>query len=914
MGLVTRVFGTNNDRELKQLRPRVEKINALEPQMKALSDTELSAKTAEFRQRFEQGELLDSILPEAFAVCREAAWRTLHMRHFDVQMIGGMVLHDGKIAEMKTGEGKTLMATLPVYLNALTGKGVHVVTVNDYLAKRDAEWMSNVYSFLGLRTDCVVNGLRGQSRKDAYLADITYGQNNEFGFDFLRDNMKLELVEKSQRGHYYAIVDEVDSILVDESRTPLIISGPADKPTELYLTADKIVRQLKAEVDYEVDLKSKQTTLTDEGVVRIEGILGVENLYDPQHIGMVHHINQSLKGHATMKRDVDYVVRGGQVIIVDEFTGRLMSGRRWSDGLHQAVEAKEGVQIQEENQTLATITFQNYFRMYEKLAGMTGTADTEAVEFKKIYDLDVVVVPTNEPMVRQDHPDVVYPSEAGKYRAVCQEIEDLHQHGQPILVGTASIASSEMLSDMLSKRGIKHHVLNAKQHESEAEIVAQAGRLGSVTIATNMAGRGTDIVLGGNPEFLAIAEFGEKDPENPEYLALLEKYEQQCAQERKKVLEVGGLHILGTERHESRRIDNQLRGRSGRQGDPGSSRFFVSLEDDLMKRFGGERIQMLMQRFGLKEDDALEGKLVARAIENSQRKVEGHHFDIRKHLLEYDDVMNKQREVIYGLRERVMHNDGLLAQLQEMIGDVIEGIILNSAGEKVPVEDWDIESICKDFSRMFGVGVNIDHWKSEQESGSKALAQDLYESFLEKAQARFEERQQHVGEENMERLINVVFLQSIDHFWKEHLAHMDSLKEGISLRGYGQKNPLHEYQRESYELFTSMMGFIKASVIQNIFLVELLSQQQLDEMEEREKEAARRVEEEATTIHESPQEAAQESLEDRDEGVGNRRQRRKAQVKDHVPTAVEIDSVSKSKKAQKRKKAKAAKKARKRAR
>ena len=875
MGLVSKVFGSKNERELKRYWPQVERVNELEPEIKALSNEALRGKTAEFKQRTQNGESLDSLMLEAFAVVREAAVRSLGMRHFDVQILGGMVLHEGRIAEMKTGEGKTLTSTLPVYLNALGGKGVHVVTVNDYLAKRDSEWMGIVYSFLGLRTDCVVNGVQTPERRAAYEADVTYGQNNEFGFDYLRDNMKLELEEKVQRGHNFAIVDEVDSILIDESRTPLIISGPTNKATEMYQQADQIVRKLKANTHYEIELKSKQTMLTDEGVQRVEEILEIENLYDPQHIELVHHVTQSLKGHATMKRDIDYVVRDGEVIIVDEFTGRMMAGRRWSDGLHQAVEAKEGVSIRQENQTLATITFQNYFRMYDKLAGMTGTADTEAVEFKKIYGLEVTVIPTNEPLARIDHADVVYPTEAAKYRAVCREIAELNETGQPILVGTASISHSEMLSKMLEKDKIEHSVLNAKQHEREADIVAQAGRMSAVTISTNMAGRGTDIVLGGNAEFLAADEVSDADQESEEFKTALGKYEAQCKAEKQQVLDAGGLHILGTERHESRRIDNQLRGRAGRQGDPGSSRFYVSLEDDLMKRFGGERMQMIMSKFGLQEDDAIEGGLVARAIENAQKKVEGHHFDIRKHLLEYDDVLNKQREVIYTLRNKVMHQQDVDADLKEMIGDVIEDIILTHAPEKEPPMHWNLEAMFLEFKRIFGIKIDATEYLQSQESATKELAQQLFEDFSERAAARFEEREQHAGADSMKKLISIVYLQSIDHFWKEHLSNMDSLKEGIGLRGYGQKNPLHEYQRESFELFTAMMVAIKGNVIQNVFLAQLITPEQLAELERREREAQRELEEAAKSVHQDVLDSDEaDARSDSKKQSGNRHQRR----------------------------------------
>ena len=921
MGLVTKIFGSKNDRELRRLWPRVEQINALEKQFKALDDGALRAKTAEFKERIDRGETLDELLPEAFAVTREGAVRALGMRHFDVQLLGGIVLHDGKIAEMKTGEGKTLTGTLPVYLNALSGKGVHVVTVNDYLARRDAEWMGQVYGFLGLTTGVVVVGDDHLSRQDSYAADITYGQNNEFGFDYLRDNMKLELSEKVQRVHNFAIVDEVDSILIDESRTPLIISGPSHKPTELYQTADEICRKLKADDHYSIELKSKQTLLTDEGVEYIEKLLNIDNLYDPQNIEMVHHVTQALKAHATMKRDVDYVVRDNQVIIVDEFTGRLMAGRRWSDGLHQAVEAKEHVRIQQENQTLATITFQNYFRMYKKLAGMTGTADTEAVEFKKIYNLDVIVMPTNAPMIRKDHADVVYPNERGKYRAVCREIKELHETGQPILVGTASIAHSEKLSELLIDMEIPHTVLNAKQHEREAEIVAQAGRFSAVTIATNMAGRGTDIVLGGNPDSLAASEAGTRDPNEPAFQEALEKYKTVCAEERQKVLAAGGLHILGTERHESRRIDNQLRGRSGRQGDPGSSRFYVSLDDDLMKRFGGEKMQMIMQRFNLGDDDAIEGGLVGRAIEKSQKRVEGYHFDVRKHLLEFDDVMNKQREVIYGLREQVMHELNIWEQVEEMIGDVVEAIVLANAREKEPVSDWNITAMFQEVARVFGLRLDPAPFQSAIEGSNKTLAQDLFELFKEEATKKFEERKAHVGVENMQKLVSIMYLQAIDSYWKEHLTNMDALKEGINLRGYAQKNPLHEYQRESFELFTSMMMVVKTQVLQSVFLVQLLSQEELEELERRERERVREQEAAAQTIHQDvqdPADAEPAEAELVDDAKGNRAQRRMQQTRapkeDYAPTAVGASKNERDRKDAARRKAKDARKARKKAR
>lgn len=865
--LARKLFGSKNERELKRLWPLVETINSLEASFKKLSNDELKGKTGEFKERLSRGESLDSILPEAFAAVREASVRVLGMRHFDVQLVGGAVLHSGKIAEMKTGEGKTLCATLPVYLNALPGEGVHVVTVNDYLARRDAEWMGQVYGFLGLSTGVVLSGLDPDARHEAYRSDITYGQNNEFGFDYLRDNMKLELGDKAQRGHYFAIVDEVDSILVDEARTPLIISGPAEDATDKYGIADEIVRKLQEEAHYGVDLKSKQVMLTDEGVRFIEDLVKVDNLYDPAHISLVHHVQQALKAHATMKRDVDYVVRNGQVIIVDEFTGRLMSGRRWSDGLHQAVEAKEKVKIARENQTLATITFQNYFRMYKKLAGMTGTADTEAVEFRKIYNLEVMVIPTNRPMVRADHPDVVFVSERAKFAAVCEEIEECNKRGQPVLVGTASIAKSEVLSEILSKKKIPHHVLNAKHHEREAEIVAQAGRRGAVTISTNMAGRGTDIVLGGNPEFLAAAEIGARDPEDPEFQKALEHYRQVCIDEKKQVLESGGLHIVGTERHESRRIDNQLRGRSGRQGDPGSSRFYISFEDDLMKRFGGERIKMIMSRWaGMREEDALESRLVGRTIENAQKKVEGYHFDIRKHLLDYDNVMNKQREVIYSLREQMLRAEGVEEFVFETIDDVIEDIITIRASDKESPSKWDLEGISAEVGKIFGVTIDPEKLKERAEESGMELAQELFEEVRELTKERYFARKEHFGADRMVKLERIVFLQAVDFFWKEHLSNMEHLREGIGLRSYGQKNPLYEYQAEAFQVFASMLMAVKAGLLQNVFIPELPSNEQLNELEAQEVERQRKREEQAKSIHEEVLEGAGPEEEPRPEG------------------------------------------------
>lgn len=879
--VLRKVFGSQNERELKKLFPLVAKINALESSIQILTNDQLKAKTFEFKDRLTKGATLDDILPEAFAVVREASIRVLGLRHFDVQLIGGMVLHQGRISEMRTGEGKTLTATLAAYLNALSGKGVHVVTVNDYLARRDCEWMSRLYNFLGLSTGVILHGISNAERRDSYNADITYGQNNEFGFDYLRDNMKLELSEKVQRDYHFAIVDEVDSILIDESRTPLIISGPSEDSPEVYGIADKLIRQLKTEEHYSVELRNKQVTLTEEGVRRCEQLLNVENLYEPGNIELVHHINQALKGHITMHRDFDYVVKDNQIIIVDEFTGRLMPGRRWSDGLHQAVEAKEGVKIQRENQTLATVTFQNFFRMYKKLSGMTGTADTEAVEFKKIYNLEVAVIPTNMDMIREDNADVVYATEKGKFKAVCDEIEELHEKGQPILVGTASIAKSEVISSLLEKRGIVHNVLNAKQHEREAEIIAQAGRFAAVTISTNMAGRGTDIVLGGNPEFLATSAAGTKDPEDEEFQNQLAYFKEICAEEKKKVVAAGGLHILGTERHESRRIDNQLRGRSGRQGDPGSSRFYISLEDELMRRFGGERIQQLMTRVGLTDEDSIAGSLVGRAIENAQKKVEGYHFDIRKHLIEYDDVMNKQRQIIYAERERILKGEDIEEKILEAIPDTIEQIILSRSSEKTTPKDWDVAGMFQELLRIFALDLPKEEFLKKQEESTKSLAQELFDLMKEETIKRYQQRAVHFGEERMVKLIRMVFLQGTDYFWKEHLANMDHLKEGIGLRGYGQKNPLHEYQKESYEMFASMLMAIKISVLQNIFIPDLPSEVEIQEIEDKEKELQRKREAAAQATHEEVLEAAtsKDDKEEVDNSGLNRQQRRNLEKK-----------------------------------
>lgn len=810
--LLKKIFGTKNEREMKRLWPIADRINALEPGISSLSDLQLKAKTQEFKSRLENGETLDDILPEAFAVVRETSKRVLGMRHFDVQLIGGIVLHEGKIAEMKTGEGKTLVATLPVYLNALTGKGVHVVTVNDYLARRDARWMGPIYNFLGLTVGVIVHGLSDEERQAAYNADITYGTNNEFGFDYLRDNMKYDLSQYVQRELNYAIVDEVDSILIDEARTPLIISGPSEESTDKYYIIDKIIPKLKKDTDYTIDEKARTAILTEEGNMKVERLLGTTNLYDPSNIELVHHVLQALKAHTLFKRDVDYVVKDGEVIIVDEFTGRLMPGRRWSDGLHQAVEAKEAVKIESENQTLATITFQNYFRMYNKLAGMTGTADTEAEEFAKIYNLDVLVIPTNKPMIRADYPDVIYKTEKAKFNAVLGEIEELHRKGQPVLVGTISIEKSETLSYMLKKKGIPHSVLNAKYHEREAEIIAQAGRSGAVTIATNMAGRGTDIVLGGNPEGLARDFLKEKKEfTEEEWKQALEKARDICGKDREKVVSAGGLHILGTERHEARRIDNQLRGRSGRQGDPGSSRFYLSLEDDLMRIFGSDRISGLMSKLGMEEDVPIENRMVSKAIENAQKKVEAHNFDIRKHLLEYDDIMNKQRTEIYSFRREILQGEGLKEKIFQMIDDTADELLDIYCPADRHAEEWDMKALRDTVHGIFSVSLS----DAAPDIGS------LRESLSSEIKAAYDRKEADIGSDMMRYLEKMVFLQVLDAQWKDHLLAMDHLKEGIGLRGYGQRDPLTEYKKEAFEMFSELTGRISMDTLTRLFKIQI---------------------------------------------------------------------------------------------
>jgi len=793
LNFLTKIFGSKNERELKALAPLVESINILEPEIKNMSDVELKEQTNILKNRLKNGETVDDILPYAFAVMREASIRVLKMRHYDVQLLGGIVLHQGKIAEMKTGEGKTLVATLSAYLNALTGKGVHIITVNDYLATRDAEWMGKVFVFLGLTVATIVHGLDDAQRKEAYAADITYGTNNEFGFDYLRDNMKFESEALVQRDLNYAIVDEVDSILIDESRTPLIISGPAEKSTSMYFTADNIVPRFKEEEDYIIDEKARSATLTESGVAKAESALKIDNLYDPKNIELLHHINQALKAHTLFKRDVDYIVKDGEVVIVDEFTGRLMAGRRYSDGLHQALEAKENVKVENENQTLATITFQNYFRMYDKLSGMTGTAETEAAEMSKTYNLDVIVVPTHKPMIRKDHPDVIYKTKKDKYEAVIEEIIELHKKGQPVLVGTISIDVSEDLSKQLKKRKVRHNVLNAKNHSAEAEIVANAGQFGAVTIATNMAGRGTDIVLGDG------------------------------------VTDVGGLHILGTERHESRRIDNQLRGRSGRQGDPGSSRFYISLDDDLMRIFGGERITSIMEKFGMEDGEPIEHGLLSKALENAQRKVEGHNYDIRKQLLEYDDVMNQQREVIYKQRRQALGSGSLRPSVLNMIAEKSEEIVSFFAEDKMPVSEWDIDGLNKALVNQFNFTINLKEDLEEQDI-DEITVETLAQTINTKAEKIYSVKEKAMGETEFRQFERFFMLQTVDALWKDHLLSMDHLKEGIGLRGYAQQNPLVVYKKEGFEMFQDMINKVKEDTLTILFRFQIVESESVESM------------------------------------------------------------------------------------
>ena len=822
--LIKKIVGSKNERELRRIQPLVDKISQLEPNISPLSDDQLQAKTFEFKGRVERGESIEEILPEAFAVVRETAKRTLGERHYDVQLIGGIVLHEGKIAEMATGEGKTLVSTLPAYLNALKGEGVHIVTVNDYLAKRDSEWMGVIYRFLGLSVGVILHELNDQERKKAYHCDITYGTNNEFGFDYLRDNMKFTLEDYVQRDLNYAIVDEVDSILIDEARTPLIISGPAEESTDKYYKINRIIPSLKQGKDYQLEEKSHTAFLTEEGVAHVEKLIHIENLYDPRNIETLHHVNQALRAHTLFKRDVDYMVKDGQVIIVDEFTGRLMPGRRWSDGLHQAVEAKENVKIENENQTLATITFQNYFRMYKKLAGMTGTADTEAAEFRKIYNLDVMVIPTNMPLMRTHYADVIYKTEDEKFRAVVKEIKELYQSERPVLVGTISIEKSERLSQLLKKQGIPHNVLNAKHHEREAEIIAQAGRAGAVTISTNMAGRGTDILLGGNPKSLAKT-FLDEEPTEETMKKAHQKALGIVQKEKEKVIQVGGLHVLGTERHEARRIDNQLRGRSGRQGDPGSSRFYLSLEDDLLRIFGSERISNIMGRLGIEEDQPIEHGLVTKAIESAQRKVEAHNFEIRKHLLEYDNVMNKQREVIYSQRREVLGSEDLKDTVMEMIEEQSEGLVDFYTDEKEHSEDWDLKALRDAVYKQFSFKWSVT---PVEENGIKK--DQLKEMIVQNAKEVYQKKEEEFGSPMLRYLEKVIMLQSIDYHWKDHLLAIDQLKEGIGLRGYGQKDPRIEYQKEAYQMFLEMLDRIKKDTVEKLFAIQIAKEQEMKEV------------------------------------------------------------------------------------
>ena len=852
MGLLKKLFGTSSEKELRAIKPIVDKIEALDGEYSKLTDEQLKAKTPEFKQRIANGESLDDILPEAFAACREAAWRVLGMKPYRVQLIGGIILHQGRIAEMKTGEGKTLVATLPAYLNALAGEGVHIVTVNDYLAKRDSEWMGKVYRFLGLTVGLVIHDIQPKDRKASYAADITYGTNNEFGFDYLRDNMAIYATEMVQRGHAFAIVDEVDSILIDEARTPLIISGQGDKSTQLYPVVDAFVAKLKGQrvasvdtkeeedpdldADYVVDEKARTVTLTARGIAKAEQQFQVANLADPENTTLSHHINQAIRARGLMRRDIDYVVKDGEVIIVDEFTGRLMYGRRYSEGLHQAIEAKEGVTVARESKTLATITFQNYFRLYGKLSGMTGTAMTEEEEFGTIYSLDIVEIPTNKPVQRVDHPDVVYKTEAGKFRAIVNQIEECHKKGQPVLVGTISIEKSEELSAMLKKRGIRHNVLNAKFHEKEAEIVAQAGKLGAVTVATNMAGRGTDIMLGGNAEYLAKAELrkaglsdeliaestGYADTDNEEILNARKmfaeaeaKYKDEIKAEADQVRAAGGLFILGTERHESRRIDNQLRGRAGRQGDPGESRFYLSLEDDIMRLFGSERVMGMMEKLGVDEDTPIDAKILSNAIENAQKQVESRNFQTRKTVLEYDDVMNTQRKVIYEQRRKVLDGENLKESVQTMLSTVISTEVQAHMGElkHMDAENW--REVCAQFRGLF---LRPDEFKFTDEELQQYDAQALTDLLQERASDIYARKEAELGEPLMRELERVMMLRVVDEYWMDNIDAMQELRQGIGLRAYGQNDPVVAYKKEGYEMFESMIAAIQAETIRRIFL------------------------------------------------------------------------------------------------
>jgi preprotein translocase subunit SecA len=812
--ILRKTIGTRNDRILKKMWRVVEEVNALKFEMLHLSDEALSRKTEEFRDRLKRGETLDDLLVEAFACAREAGRRTIEMRHFDVQIIGGMVLHEGKIAEMATGEGKTLVATLAAYLNALKGRSVHVITVNDYLARRDTEWMGPIYRALGLTVGCIQHDMDNPERKTAYACDVTYGTNNEFGFDYLRDNMKYAVEDMVQRGHHFAVVDEVDSILIDEARTPLIISGPSEESTELYYRVNDIARRLKRQTHYEVKEEDHVAMLTEAGVREAEKLLGAGNIYDPANMDVLHHLNQSVRAYGLYKRDVDYVVKEGKVVIVDEFTGRMMPGRRWSDGLHQAVEAREGVNIESENQTIATITFQNYFRMYEKLSGMTGTAATEAEEFEKIYSLEVVTIPTNKYLRRTHNPDVVYRTKKEKFKAVAEEIEELHKKGQPVLVGTVSIETSEHLSGRLKRSGIPHRVLNAKYHEKEATIVAQAGGKAAVTIATNMAGRGTDILLGGNPEFLAKAE-ADPEKESEKYQAALEKHRATFEREHQEVVDVGGLHVLGTERHESRRVDNQLRGRAGRQGDPGSTRFYLSLEDDLMRIFGSDRVSAILQKLGMQEGEPIEHKMVTNAIERAQKKVEARNFDMRKHLLEYDDVMNAQRKAVYAMRIGALKGDDQSEFVLELARGMFDGILDIHLPQEVDPSEWDADGFEKSLRQQLGLRISGRRWADEEKLSRPEIEERAWK-FLEET---YREKHERLGDafRDHEKL---VILHFVDMAWKDHLLAMDHLKEGIGLRGYGQRDPLIEYKKEAFNLFQDMQENVREKIVRYIFLLE----------------------------------------------------------------------------------------------
>ncbi len=931
--IAKKIFGTKNEREIKKIQPIVKKVNELEPELDKLSNKELRERSFNLIEKVRndehlseaitQGEIVD-ILPEAFGIVREAAKRTLGLRPFDVQIIGAVALHRGMIAEMKTGEGKTLVASIALYLNALTGKGAHLVTVNDYLAKRDAVQMGTIYKFLGLTVgaintnqqsfivewaneekfnEAIENDMRvwekgyfgellppekfnidarknyftkavESSRRDSYAADITYGTNNEFGFDYLRDNMVFSKDQLSQiKGHHYAIVDEVDSILIDEARTPLIISGPSDEDVSIYYTTDAFVKTLIPEEDYLVDEKNKTAVLTEKGAEKAEKYFELDNLFDPKNIEILHAINQSLRANTLFHRDVDYVVKDGEVIIVDEFTGRLMPGRRWSDGLHQAIEAKEGVKIEAENQTLASITFQNYFRLYDKLAGMTGTAETEATEFKEIYNLDVLVIPTNKPVIRKDYPDLIYKTKKEKFSQAVEEIAELHKQGRPVLVGTASIETSEELSAFLKKKGIKHHILNAKNHAKEAEIIAQAGRIGAVTIATNMAGRGTDILLGGNPEFLAKQILERKgltpeDASEEEYREALKEAQKITSEEKKKVIELGGLAVIGTERHESRRIDNQLRGRAGRQGDPGSSRFYLSLEDDLLRLFGGDKLKNLMNRLNIPDNEPIESGMVSKAIENAQKRVEGQNFQIRKRLLEFDDVMNKQRQVIYSLRKEILEGANLEGELKQWIEEIALSFIDKYAPAEEYQEKWDLEELEKSFKEWLGIDIKIDR---EKEWDRKELEDYIIDKILE----FYKQKEEKVGSEVIREFERYITLQVLDNLWKDHLHLLDRLRESVSLRGYAQRDPLVEYKKESFDLFEEMMYNLKKNTIEYLYKVQIVSEEEMQEQQRKQAEEAEKLLEAATTNVDEPEQKKKKKVIKYKNRIERRKRRKK---------------------------------------